>query len=92
MRTVRLMLVFEVVLFGVLASLATGLVRNEQGVRIPEINRYGYPLVWMVTDLNGPTRYILTNFAVDAAFWVAITFVALALLKLSFSKPSSEAS
>jgi len=62
---------------GVLASLASGLVRNEHGIGIPEINRYGYPLVWRVTDLNGPTEYVLSNLAVDTAFWIFVSLAAL---------------
>ena len=78
MQTLRLKkcLVVTIVL-GVLVSLATGLVRNEKGIGIPEINHYGHPLVWRVTNLNGPTEYVLTNLAIDTAFWIIVSLVAL---------------
>ena len=65
------------IVLGVLVSLATGLFKNEQGIGIPEINHYGYPLVWRVTNLNGPTEYVLTSLAIDTAFWIIVSLVAL---------------
>ena len=61
--------------------MASGFVMNESGVGIPEIIRYGYPLVWRVTDLNGPTQYVLTNLVVDISFWISTSLVALIVLR-----------
>jgi len=65
------------IVLGVLVSLATGLFKNEQGIGIPEINHYGHPLAWRVTNFNGPTEYILTSLAIDTAFWIIVSLVAL---------------
>ncbi|GEM_PF-913810 len=61
--------------------MATGLVRNEPEISIPEIKHYGYPLYWIVTNLNGPTEYVLTNLAIDAAFWFIISLLILIILE-----------
>ncbi len=66
---------------GILVSLATGLLRNEPGISIPEIKNYGYPLAWRVTSLNGPTQFISTNLALDAVFWIAVSFFAWIILE-----------
>ncbi|MFB0505038.1 MAG: hypothetical protein ACETWE_14565 [Candidatus Bathyarchaeia archaeon] len=71
---------FGAIVLGVVMSLATGLVKNEPGMSIPEIDRFGYPLVWRVTDLNGPTEYIATNLAIDTAFWNAVSLAGLIIL------------
>ncbi|MDH5440413.1 MAG: hypothetical protein OEY31_07395, partial [Candidatus Bathyarchaeota archaeon] len=64
---VRFRSAFGAIVLGIVMSLATGFVKNEPGMSIPEIDRFGYPLVWRVTDLNGPTEYIMTNLAIDTA-------------------------
>jgi len=69
------------IVFGVLASLATGLVTNEIGMGIPEINRYGVPLVWRITNLNEPTQYVLTNLALDAASWAVLALIILIVVE-----------
>jgi hypothetical protein len=46
-------------------------------VGIPEIKRYGHPLFWLITNLNGPSEYIITNLVLDMVFWVTISFIAL---------------
>ena len=80
-RTLKLIPAVGAIAFGVLVSLATGLLPHESGMSIPEIKRYGHPLFWLVTNLNGPTEYILTNLAIDTAFWVLLSLVALLVLK-----------
>lgn len=72
---------FGAAALGILISLASGFVMNESGVGIPEINHYGYPLVWRVTDLNGPTQYVLTNLVVDISFWISTSLAALIVLR-----------
>ena len=72
---------------GFLVSLGTGLVNNQSGIGIPEIKHYGHPLVWLITKLNAPTEYVLTNFVLDAVFWVIVSLVILILLeKTAFPK------
>lgn len=71
---------------GILVSLATGLVENGSMIGLPEYRHYGFPRVWRVTDLNGPTEYILTNLAIDTAFWVTISLIALITLKIVVPK------
>jgi len=85
-QNLRLRPIFGAIVFGVLASLATGLVKRNI-ISIPEIENYGYPLVWRITTLDGAVEYILNNFAVDAVFWVAISLIALIILeKIAFPK------
>jgi hypothetical protein len=64
------------VVLGLLGFLLTGLAERT-GVGIIEVKQYGYPLVWRITDLNGPTQYIAVNMVADLAFWVAVAFVVL---------------
>ncbi|MDH5483334.1 MAG: hypothetical protein OEY22_10755 [Candidatus Bathyarchaeota archaeon] len=78
---VQLKFLLVAVVCGLLASLGTGIIINDSGMGIPEVRHYGYPLAWLVSDLNGPTEYILANLAIDAAFWVAVSLVALVFLK-----------
>jgi len=66
---------------GLLASLGTATIANESGIRLPEISHYGYPLAWIVVDLNGPTQYVLINLVFDIVFWVIISFGVLASLR-----------
>lgn len=66
---------------GLLASLGTANIANESGSGLPEVNHYGYPLAWMVVDLNGPTEYILTNLAVNIVFWIIVSFGTLVLVR-----------
>jgi len=80
-RTLRLKSIVGPMVCGVLVSLATGLVRNDPGIAIPEIKHYGYPLVWLVTSLNGPIEYVPTNLVIDTAFWVTISLIASIILK-----------
>lgn len=71
---------------GVLLALVTGLMPNEHGISIPEIRRYGYPLFWLVTDLNGPASYIMTSLIVDILFWAAVSFIVILLVEVAESK------
>ena len=64
---------------GVLISLVTGLFQRNV-VSIPEVRFYGYPLFWRITNLNGPTEYVLTNFTIDAVVWIAASLLAFLLL------------
>jgi hypothetical protein len=65
---------------GFLASLASGTVNNESGIVLPEIKHYGYPLAWLITNLNGPNDYVPVSFALDVAFWMAVSMIALVFL------------
>jgi hypothetical protein len=52
---------------------------------IPEVKRYGYPLAWLVTNLNGPTEYVLVNLVMDTAFWIVVLLVTFTFLeKIAF--------
>lgn len=80
-QILRLKSLFGGTVCGILVSLATGLVENGPKFGLPELKHYGFPLVWRVTDLNGPTEYMLANFAIDTAFWIAICFSAFFILE-----------
>ena len=73
-------LLFGAVICGFLASLGTGAISSRSGIGLPEIKHYGYPLAWLVTNLNGPTEYVLINFVIDTAFWVIVSLVTLVFL------------
>lgn len=79
MQSLKLKLVLGAVFLGFLITLTTGFFRNEKGVSIPEIKRYGYPLLWLITNLNGPTEYIVANFVLDVIFWTTIFLIVLLL-------------
>lgn len=78
--TFRLKPLFVAIILGVSVSLATGLFTRSE-ITIPEVRHYGYPLCWRETDLNGPTKYILSNLTIDTAFWVTVSFIALTVLE-----------
>ncbi|MDH5450140.1 MAG: hypothetical protein OEX77_04430 [Candidatus Bathyarchaeota archaeon] len=81
----RLKLLLAAMVCGFVASLGTGTISSGSGIGIPEINHYGYPLAWLVTNLNGPTEYVLTNLVIDAAFWITVSFVTFVFLeKIAF--------
>jgi hypothetical protein len=69
-----------VIVCGLLASVATGTINNETGLGIPETSQYGYPLPWLIADLNGPTSYLPGNFLIDSVFWVGISMATLLFL------------
>jgi len=79
-ETLRLKSALGALILGVLVSFATGLLPNESGMGIPEIKRYGRPLFWLLTNLNGPTEYVIINLIVDIVFWVIIAFFVLFLI------------
>ena len=80
------------IVFGALISLATGLVETwRPEYSIMEYKYYGYPLVWRVTALNGPTEFKMVNLAIDAVFWITISFLALIILE-KILKPASSSS
>ena len=64
---------------GVLVSLATGLV-SRNIMSIPENKYYGFPSIWRVTSLTEPTKYVISNFAIDAVFWVTVSLLTVILL------------
>ncbi|UCH01564.1 MAG: hypothetical protein JSV20_06815 [Candidatus Bathyarchaeota archaeon] len=68
------------IVLGFLISLATGLLSNDSGISIPELKRYGHPFVWLVTNLNGSTEYILINLAADVVIWTVASLFTLFLL------------
>ena len=73
---------------GILVSFATGLFRRNI-MSIPETKHYGNPLIWRVTDLNGPTEYVLSNLAVDSVFWIIISLLAFTFLVKILKNPIS---
>lgn len=78
--------------FGVLMSLATGFLENRPEIGIPEIQYYGYPLVWRVTQtLQQPytTDLRFASLVIDIAFWVTISFLAFTILEKILKKISS---
>ena len=86
MQGLRLKLILGALTLGVLASFATGLIPNDPGMSLPEIKRYGRPLFWLITNLNGPTEYVITNLLIDMVFWVTISFIALFLIDKTCAK------
>lgn len=59
-------------------TLGTGLVENPPSASIIGYRYYGHPLVWRVTrTFELPAEYILTNLAIDAAFWIIISSLVL---------------
>jgi len=81
MQALRLKLISRALILGVLVSFATGLIPDESGMSIPEIKRYGRPLSWLVTNLNGPAEYVMTNLVIDIVFWATVSFIALLLIE-----------
>ena len=81
-QTLRLRSIVGAIVCGLLLSLATGLVENGPEIGIPEFKHYGYPLVWRVTKTFQPTEFRFTSFAIDTAFWIAISFLAVIILKI----------
>lgn len=80
-QTLRLKSLFWAIICGVLVSLVTGLIENQPEASVIGFTYYGYPLVWRVTKTLQPTEFRLTNLAVDAASWIAISFLALIMLE-----------
>ncbi len=75
-----LKLVIGAIMLGICAALATATIRCDTEIGLPEIVRYGYPLPWVITDLNGPTQYVAANLIVDILAWVAVSLIAIAFL------------
>jgi len=71
-------------ILGFIVTLGTGLLRND-GVTIPEIKYYGYPLPWLIEDLNGPTKYIPFNLTFNIVLWTIVLFIFLILLEKAVS-------
>jgi len=67
--------IFGAAICGVFISLATGLYERDI-ISILEVRYYGHPLIWRITNLNGPTEYVLTNLTIDAVVWVAVSLMA----------------
>lgn len=92
-RTVRVKLSLGAIVCGFFASLGTGMINNERGMGIPEIKYYGYPLPWLVTNLNGPTECVLINLTMDMAFWITVLLVTFFFLeKMAFPSVGIEIS
>lgn len=71
-------------ILGFIVTLGTGLLRND-GITIPEIQYYGYPLPWLIEDLNGPTKYIPSNMMFNIVLWSIVVFIFLTLLESAVS-------
>jgi len=82
LQTIRLRSVVVAIVCGLLLSLATGLFENPpKEASIMRFKYYGHPLAWRVTDIFGPTAYRFDSLAMDAAFWIIISFFAVVLLE-----------
>jgi len=68
------------IILGILISFATRLIPNESVVGVPEIKRYGHPLFWLITNLNEPSDYVITNLIIDIVLRVTISFISLFLI------------
>jgi len=82
-QTLRLKSFFWTIVFGVLLSLATGLIENQPEASIIGLTYYGYPLVWRMTKTLQPTEFRFNILAIDAAFWITISFLLLIILEKS---------
>ena len=82
LQILRLKLIVAAIVCGLLLSLATGLVENSPGVSIMRFRYYGHPLAWLVTDIFGPTAFRFDSLAIDAIFWIGISFLVLVVLEL----------
>ena len=82
-RTIMLRSLIVAIVCGLLLSLVTGLVENPpEEVSIMRFKYYGHPLAWRVIDIFGPTEYKFDSLAIDAAFWITISFLAVIILKM----------
>ena len=81
LQTLRLRPIIVAIVCGFLLSLATGLIENQPEASIMMFKYYGHPLVWRVTKLFEPTEYRLDSLALDAAFWIIISFLAVILVE-----------
>jgi hypothetical protein len=86
LQTRRLRFIVIAIVCGVLLALATGLIENQPEASITIYKFYGYPLVWRMTDLNGNTQFVPTNFAIDAVFWIIISILAVIILEVLKSR------
>ena len=70
------------IMFGILVSLATGLIENPPEASIIGARYYGFPLAWRITriTITNYTDFRFTNLALDAAFWITLSLSALIIL------------
>lgn len=86
-QIIRLRSLVGALFFGVFLSLITGLFENGPKIGIPENKYYGYPLIWRITKTFQPTEIIFSNLAMDAAFFIGISFLVIVILeKIVFPK------
>lgn len=79
MKSLRSRTLAGTVVSGVLVSLVTGLIENPPEASIIGARHYGYPFVWRITmtTMTGSAEIRFASLAIDAAFWVAISQLAL---------------
>jgi len=67
---------------GMMASLVTGIMGNPPEANIIGAAYYGFPLAWRVTMITIPpyTTIRFASLAIDALFWIVVSFVALTIL------------
>jgi hypothetical protein len=67
---------------GIMASLVTGIVENPPEANIIGATYYGFPLVWRVTMITMPsyTNILFASLAIDALFWIMVSYVVLTIL------------
>ena len=78
---------------GIIISLTTGVIENPPEASIIGARYYGHPLVWRVTMTLQPDEFRFTSLAIDTAFWITISLLALVILRkiLKKTSPSTEA-
>jgi len=57
------------------------MIENQPEASVIRFTYYGYPLAWRVTKTLQPTDFRFNSLAVDAAFWITISFLALIILE-----------
>ncbi len=74
-------------LSGLLITIFTGFLTNNPEIVIPELQHYGYPLVWRIGTIPQTQEIIITNLLINFIFWIAISLVILVILnKLRIDK------
>lgn len=72
---------------GIVVSLVTGFIENKPEASLIGFRHYGYPFVWRVIKNLQPDDFILTNLAIDSAFWIVVSFFSLVFLeRIAFPK------
>ncbi|OKY77300.1 MAG: hypothetical protein BTN85_1950 [Candidatus Methanohalarchaeum thermophilum] len=76
-------------LLGFISTLVLGLVENSPSIGIPEIEYYGYPLVWRTSVIFRQQEIFWSNFFLDLVFWAAIFYLLIFLFNRFKSRKSN---